>query len=268
MTAAPSRPATPSLAPRFRTLRTIGALVLREIGSSHGRTPGGYLWVILSPVGGIAVMSIAFSLFLRAPSLGTSFVLFYATGMLPFTQYMNMAQKIGMCIRYSRPLLAYPGVTWMDAVLARFFLTMVTDLVVFVIVITGILAFSDTQSHVQVGPIVTGLIMAQVIGLGVGLVNCLLIGYAPVWEQVWSIVNRPLFIASGIFFLYEEMPKLVQNILWWNPVMHATAEVRSGFYATYRAEFVSLPYGFGIALLLMAIGLLFLRRGYRAGLQR
>jgi len=258
----------PSLAPRLRTLRTIGALVLREMGSTFGRSPGGYAWAILSPVGAIAVMALAFSLIVHAPALGTSFMLFYATGFLPFTFYMGLAQKIAMAIRYSRPLLAYPGVTWVDAVLARFLLNVLTESVIFCIVILSIFVFLDTYSVIDVAPIIEGLVLAALTGLGVGLINCLLIGYTPVWEQVWAIATRPLFIISGVFFLYEDMPPLMQDILWWNPLLHAISWVRTGFYSSYHASFVSLPYAFAVALILIALGLLLLRRGYRAGLQR
>jgi capsular polysaccharide transport system permease protein len=258
----------PSLAPRLRTLRTIGALVLREMGASYGRSPGGYLWTILSPVGAIMVMALAFSLVVRRPALGTSFVLFYATGYLPFSFYMVIAQKIGLAIRYSRPLLAYPGVTWVDAVLARFVLNVLTESVVFCIVITGVFTVLDIYSVIDVIPVIEGLVLAALLGLGVGLVNCLLIGHVPVWEQVWAIITRPLFIASGVFFLYETLPPLAQDILWWNPVIHATARVRTGFYSSYQGSFVSLPYAFAVALILIALGLVLLRRGYRAGLQR
>jgi capsular polysaccharide transport system permease protein len=260
--------APPRLAPRFRTLRTLGALILREMGASYGRSPGGYLWAILSPVGAIAVMTVAFSIIVRTPSLGTSFVLFYATGFLPFLFYMTIAQKTALSIRYSRPLLAYPGVTWVDAVLARFLLNLLTETMVFCIVITAILMLAETHAVLDVVPIIEGLALAALTGLGVGLINCLLIGYAPVWEQAWSIITRPLFIISGVFFLYEDMPPLVQDILWWNPLMHATSWVRTGFYPSYHASFVSLAYGFGLALGLIALGLALLRRGYRAGLQR
>ena len=32
--------------------------MLREMGSTYGRSPGGYLWVIAEPIGVIAVLSI------------------------------------------------------------------------------------------------------------------------------------------------------------------------------------------------------------------
>ena len=90
--------------------------------------------------------------------------------------------------------------------------------------------------------------------------NCLLAGLYPIWGQIWGIVSRPMFLASGIFFIYEDMPGLAQDILWWNPLLHASGEVRRGFYPTYDATYVSLAYGYGVALVLIALALVFLRR--------
>ena len=132
-------------------------------------------------------------------------------------------------LRFSRSLLAYPRVTWLDAVLARYILALLTEVTVFCIVITGILLLQETRAVITMGPILTGFSMAAVVGAGVGLTNCLLNGLFPVWGRLWSIISRPLFLASGIFFLYEDMPPLAQDILWWNPLMHATGEVRRGF---------------------------------------
>jgi len=262
-------PRAPSLKPPgFRTARTIGAMILREMGSTYGRSPGGYVWAIASPVGSIVMMTLAFSLLVNAPALGTSFVLFYATGYLPFSLYVQLSSKISAALRYSRPLLAYPGVTWLDAILARFLLNTLTSLTVFCLVILGIMAVVDSRSVIDIGPIVTGLTLLSLIGLGVGIVNCLLLGYFPVWERIWGIVSQPLFLASGIFFLYDDLPQRVQNILWWNPLVHGIAWVRTGFYPTYHASFVNLPYAFGVSLALIATGLVFLRQGYRATLER
>ena len=124
--------------PRFRTARTIVALMLREMGSTYGMSPGGYIWAVLQPVGMVIILSLAFSLVVRAPSLGTSFILFYATGYLPFNFYADLAAKTGATLRYARALLAYPAVTFMDALLARFFLHVITNAMVFSIVISGI----------------------------------------------------------------------------------------------------------------------------------
>lgn len=268
VTSAPEEQVLVSLKPpRFRDLRIIGALMLREMSSTYGRQPGGYVWAVLSPVGAIMILSIAFSFIMRAPALGNSFILFYATGYLPYNLYAEMAQKISMALRYSRALLAYPGVTWLHAMLARFVLNALTLVTVFCIVVAGIMVAVDTRSVLNIGAILTGLAMVAMFGLGVGMMNCLLMGLFPVWERIWAILTRPLFLISGLFFLYEDLPKFAQDILWWNPILHGVALVRSGFYPTYHASFASPTYGFGISLLLMVLAMVFLRRNYRTVLE-
>jgi len=265
-------PEAPELAklepPKWRTFRTVSALVLREMGSTYGRSPGGYLWAVLQPLGTVIVLTLAFSLVVRAPALGSSFIMFYATGYLPFDLYTQLANKIGQSLKYSRPLLAYPGVTWLDAILARFILNFMTLITVFCVVIYGIMLFTDTGVQVRIAPVITGILMAATLGIGVGMTNCLLMGYFPIWERLWDIISRPLFLASGIFFLYDDMPPVARDLLWWNPLVHVTGEVRTGFYPTYHASYVSLAYGFGVGMILIVLGLIFLRRGYRAVIRR
>lgn len=254
--------------PSFRPVRTIGALVLREMTGSYGRSPGGYIWAILQPLGMVLFLSVGFSLILSAPSLGKSFTLFYATGYLPFLFYLNLTGKISQALRYSKSLLVYPGVTWIDAILARLCLNLVTSLVVFFIVFGVILTAIETRTILSIGPIFTGLTICVLVGIAAGLANVLLFGLVPVWEQVWDIISRPLFLASGILFLYEDMPGVAQDILWWNPLLHGISLVRAGFYPTYRPEYVSYVFCFGTSLTVIALTLIFLRAKHKTILEK
>jgi capsular polysaccharide transport system permease protein len=254
--------------PAFRGSRIILALILREMGATYGRSPGGYVWAVIGPLGAIAMLSFAFSFIVRSPALGTSFMLFYATGYLPYDLFNQTMVKITGSLRYSRALLAYPGVSWVHAVAARVMLGLLTFLMVFVIVLAGIMIAVETRSTLKVGPIIDGLAMGLFIGLGIGLINAVLMGLFQAWERLWVILTRPLFLISGIFYIYEDLPRFAQDILWWNPLIHVTALVRSGIYPTYDAEFASEAYGYGTGLTLVAVGLLMMRRTYRVVLER
>ena len=249
-------------------MRVMTALVLREMGSTYGQSPGGYLWAILQPMGVIVILSVGFSLLLRSTSLGTSFILFYATGFLPFDTYSSLAAKIIKALNYSRPLLAYPKVTWMDAILARFVLNTLTSLTVACIILTGILLVERNRTVLDLTYILQGFSMAAILGLGVGTLNCLLMGLSPVWAIIWSIVTRPLFIASAVLFIYEDLGATAQNVLWWNPLVHVTGLVRKGFYPIYEGSYISLQYGYGFGMICLFFGLLFMRSQYRTILER
>lgn len=265
---APAPPHDPiGAVPRWGAARSIGALMLREMSATYGRSAGGYVWAILQPVGILAVLTVGFSLLVRSPPLGTTFVLFYATGFLPFQMYASVQSISQGALRYSRALLSYPRVSWIDAVIARTVLAVLTGAAVFVIIVAGIFAIFRPQTGIDVGPVLAGFAICVVVGLGVGMTNCWLVARFPIWQQLWGIVSRPLFLASGLFYIYEDLSRGAQDVLWWNPLFHATSIVRSGFYPTYDATWASPTYALGVGMVATAAGLALLRAGHAEVLQ-
>ena len=253
---------------RFAAQRAIFALMLREMSTTYGRSPGGYLWAILEPVAGIALLSIVFSYAFRTPPIGNSFVLFYAPGYLILSGFTKMNQTLGTAILFSRQLLAYPNVTFMDAVLARFILNGLTQVLVFLVVMTGVVQILGLTVMLDFPAILSAYAMLFALSFGVGCLNCFLMGMFPVWQQVWSILTRPLLIISGIFFLIDNLPAAYRDILLWNPVAHIIMELRAGFFATYDADLVSHVYVYGVSAVCAALGLLLLRRYHRVILDK
>lgn len=247
----------------FATFRTISALMVREMTTTYGRSPGGYAWAILQPVGAIAVMSFAFSLALRNPPLGTNFLYFYASGYLIFQTYQDTMGKTSQAIKFSRSLLAYPAVTYADALIARFLLAMITHAVVIVIVIAGIIWWYGLGPILRPGYLVEGFLLAGILGLGIGTLNCLLSGLYPVWERVWNVLTRPMFVISGVFFTFQSLGSQAQDWFWYNPVIHLVGMFRAGLYVTYDPFYVSATYVLGFALVPLVIGLVFLNRYQR-----
>ncbi|UWQ81936.1 ABC transporter permease (plasmid) [Leisingera sp. S132] len=261
-------PARPAGHRRFATLRTVAALVLREMSTRYGRTPGGYIWAVLEPLAAILFLAVGFSLVLHTPSLGTSFLLFYATGYLPFNLYQSVSLTVSRAISFSHPLLRFPAVTWADAVIARFLLNSLTGVLVTLLLLGGILAVIDSRTVLELPQMAAALGLAMLLGLGVGTLNCVLMGLYPLWEVIWSIVTRPLFLASGIFFLYDDMPPLAQEILWYNPLIHIAGIMRAGVYPTYTPAYVNVPFVVLSSLVLLALGMVLLGRFHRVILNR
>jgi len=274
--ATPSRPfhassATPAQTPRvhrgvdrrFATMRAVAALMIREMATRYGRSPGGYLWAVLEPVGAIVILAAGFSLLLRNPPLGNSFLLFYATGFLPFQIYQTVSLTVGRSVQFSRALLMYPAVTWVDAVLARFVLNALTVLLASGLVLASILLATDTRAVLDPGPLMASIGLALLVGAGVGVLNCVLFGLFQVWVQIWSILTRPLFLASGVFFLYDDLPAVAQDILWYNPLIHVVGLMRAGIYPTYAGDYLSPGFAASVGLICLFFGVLLMARFHR-----
>lgn len=253
---------------RFTTLRTIVALILREMSATYGRAPGGYVWVLLEPVLGIALLSAIFSLGFKSPKLGDNFAIFYASGLLPFFMFNDISGKMAQAVNYSKTLLGYPRVTFIDAMIARLTLSVLTQLLVSFIIITGIRSMWDTRTTLELDRILLAYGMTIALGVGVGTLNCFLMTMYPIWQRSWSIITRPLFLLSGIIILYETIPEPYSNFVWYNPLIHIVSQSRSGYYIGYEAVFVSPLFVFGASLIMTLVGLVFLSRYHRDMLER
>jgi len=248
---------------RFATMRSILALMLREMATTYGRSPGGYVWAVLEPVAGSALLTFVFSLAFNTPPIGQSFPLFYASGFLPFMVYLNISNKLTVAIRFSKPLLFYPAIRYIDPLVARFALNALTEVLVGIIVLVGIYWVFDIPAVVDWTYILGAYALALGLGFGVGVLNCVAVSMIPIWERIWAILNRPLFIVSTVFFVFEAVPHPYRDLLWFNPIVHLTGYMRAGLFPGYDAAFVSPLYVGGIAGITLVLGLLLLRRWYR-----
>jgi len=239
--------------------RVLFALIVREMTTRYGRSPGGYIWAVIEPVATIALLSAVFSQITRHPSLGTIFPVFFATGYLPFHVYMDISRAVSVAVQVNRALLNFPRVTMLDVVLARFVLQLLTSLTVFAIIMTALLVYYDLHAPLDLRAIFAALGYAAVLGLGIGALNCVLFSFSPTWQRVFGIINRPMFLISGVFYIYEDLPADVQAMIWWNPLIHITAKMREGFYAEYTPSFISPVYVLLVALTTLMFGVLLLR---------
>ena len=247
----------------FPTIRAVLALILREMSTTYGRSPGGYVWAILEPAAGIALLTLIFSAGFRNPPLGTSFALFYAAGMFPFLMYNELSMKLGNTIQFSRVLLTYPRVTFVDALIARLSLGVFTQLMVHFIMIGGIVYFLSSNTALDFLKITLAYLMVIALAAGIGTLNSFLTLAYPLWQTAWAITTRPLFLISGIFFTFETVPKPYSDWLWFNPLVHIIGLMRDGFYPFYHPNYVSVGYVMGIGTVTGLSGLFLLHHYHR-----
>lgn len=252
----------------FPTWRSIFALMLREMGQKYGKSPGGYLWALASPMIFIMVMTIAFSLLSRTPPMGKTFIMFYASGFLVFSIFNQLSGPVSGALTFNQSLLQFPTVTWIDSIIARFILNFLTALIVYFILLYAIAFFSPESSRFDVPLMLEAVLLVGGISLAWGVFTCYLFAEIPILGDLWKFVSRPLFIASGVIFMYEDFPESVQNILYWNPLLHVVSLGRSAVYPRYDAAFVSTTYVMVLILVLLVPGLLLVRQHHDRLLNR
>ena len=246
--------------PKFRMARVIGALILRETGSRDSRASLGFLWQVIEPVVSIAILSVLFSMISRSPPLGTNFPLYYVTGVVPFHLYASIGRQVSGSMRFSRNLLGLPAVTVVDLIMARFLLSALTNICIFIAMLVWLNTAYDLQLRPDMGALMLGLVMAMILGLGIGTLNAVLMPASAIYESVWGLVTRPMVLVSGVLFHIEDLPEPIFAVLKWNPIAQIVAQTRHAFYPSYDIAWVSPASVALIAAVCFALGLVGLYR--------
>lgn len=238
--------------------RPIVALIIRELNTTHGRYPAGYIWLFLEPIGAILLISAVFSFFLRSPSLGDNFPIYFALGYLPYSMYTEVQSRVMGSIGFSKGLLRYPRVTIIDAIIARVILSVITVWIYSIVIIYSLCYFYDFSVTIDYSVLISAFLLAGTFGLSVGCINCYMITRHKFWPPVWAIMKRPTFILSGVLYIYEDVPAKIQNVVWYNPLLHTTGMARSAVFPGYEPTYLSAPYVLGVSLVLLFLGLVLL----------
>jgi capsular polysaccharide transport system permease protein len=247
--------------------RVVAALLVREMSTRFGSKPGGYVWALLDPVAHVAFLSLIFMAIAHAPPLGTSFPLFFATGYIGFQFYQASVGYLNTAVNSNRSLLNYPNVAPIDTISARYLLQLVTTIVVGMCILWPLVASLKVQTSVNFLHLIEAALIGSVLALGVGLANNVLFLKYPLYEKVFGIVTRPLFLVSGIFFLPDSLPPSARDAVLFNPLAHVVMKFRMGFYPQYRAIGYDAGYIWTFALLMLFTGILLFtlfRRALRA----
>jgi capsular polysaccharide transport system permease protein len=243
-----------------RQIRVVGALILRETRTRFGHSRLGYLWALLEPVMHMLGLSVIYITLMRQPLTGTSIVLFFLSGIMPYFLFYKTATQIGGAINANRALLHLALVKHVDVILARALLELGNLLIVFGLLMMFLRAFNQFgNTEIDILLLAKAGMLMWFIGLGVGMINAVLSTLVKSWATVFSIATRPLYLLSGVFFLAERLPPAFGKWLAYNPILHGVEYFRSGIYPGYGRTFIDMGYLMGWAIVPLVIGLAFMR---------
>ena len=237
-------------------VRVVVAIMLREIQTRFGEFKAGYIWAILEPL--VHTLSFAFiiSFFSHSAPLGEHVHIFVATAVVPFFFWREVISRTESAVRANAALMYFPIVKPIDAIIARFILEFMTWTIISTIVVGVLILLGFADAPQSVLGCLTVLFILSIHGLGIGLLNYAISNYSHMWEKVFHVCLRPVYLASGIMFLPERLPTDAQYWLWFLPTAHLFDWIREYYFEGYTSTFLSKPYVLISALVMIGIGLL------------
>ncbi|WP_394128948.1 ABC transporter permease [Shewanella maritima] len=232
----------------------IFALFVREIRTGFN-DKFGLAWAVINPVAFIFVLS-----FIRGRldggethTLPTFF--FMAFGLLFIQFFLDTLASTSGAMKKSKPLFAFRQVQPISAVLASSMFTLLVKVFV-ALTITLIMYLLGMELRLD-NPLllVTVFFLLGVVGFSLGLLFAIIICFIPEMKKIQSMMTRPLFFISGVFFSLQDMPKEMWKYFDWNPILHAIELARYSAYGSYGDTGVSLSFLSLCALSLLSLSM-------------
>jgi capsular polysaccharide transport system permease protein len=240
-------------------LDVIYAIFLREV-KSQSSDKFGIAWSVISPVIFIFMLSYLRGRMDGGDAHGIPTFFFMTYGLIFVQFFLGLVASTSTGIKKHKPLYAFRQVQPISSILA---ITILESLIkVFVILVVGVICFIlQFDIHIS-DPLSLLLILFKVaiLSMSIGVIFALATCYVPEVDKIRSLIMRPMFFISGIFFSLQDIPPEYWPYLTWNPLLHAVELARYAAYHQYGDTGVSNVYlnlftlsSLGLALVLYHI---------------
>ena len=245
----------------------IYAIMMREVRTRFGASNLGYLRALLEPAAFIIGFVLIWLALGRASPIAVPVELFFLCSIFPYGAFTRTWEYTTSAIKANSGLLMFPVVRPLDFFIARTVLEAARQVLVLIILAVIVHGLFCEPRHLPddllgvAGATAAALLLGASMGL---IVGCIIMEFPSV-EIVMQLLRRVLFFSSGVFFIADSLPGVLQEYLFWNPVLHVTEWFRSAYFSESDSRFLDLQFLWACVAGMLLLGLVLERRLYRKG---
>lgn len=235
--------------------RVVDALVYRELRTRVSAVKGGFLGVLLQPLGLIAIWMFFLSIINTHRGGSLNVVLFLSSGIILFTIFSQITNRSLTVMEANEALLFYKPVKPIDTVIARAITETSLYTCCLLITVVGSWIFLDQIVMNDLGLFFFTILLASCLGFSTGLLFMVAGHIIPNFTQVGFWAPRVLWFLSGVPFRYWIFPAWSRPFFIWNPMMHVIELNRRSFSDDYYTPDANLDYAIITTVLLLTAAL-------------
>jgi len=209
--------------------RVIHALIMREIITRFGRNNIGFLWLAIEPML-FAIIIVIIRHLMRQHFHSVEIVPFFVIGYGNVMAWRFCVARGQKAIDANRNLLHYRQIRVQDIFLARMLLEVagVAISFLFLWLICALLGLMTWPADPFL--LVVGWFFCCWFAASFGtLIGCLT-EFTQVVARIWSPINYASLLISGLFFQVDWLPKALQELVLWVPLVHPMEMTRAGYW--------------------------------------
>ncbi len=215
---------------------SLRALMVREVRARFSGDPLGYTWAFVTPLVWIASIAVIFSLVGRLTPIHTDIISFLIAGMLPYTIFRTTISATMRISKAQKNMRYFANISANDILVASTLMELMNAILIYIVLMAGNeLIFS----HFEVAdPAMTmfGFTLAWGLGASFGHMAVAFTQISEATVRFVPILLRPMFWLSGIFFVANELPGGLLNVMQYNPLLQAIEIMRSASFLGYSSR--------------------------------
>ncbi len=235
--------------------RVVDALVYRELRTRVSDVKGGFLGVLLQPLGLIGIWLAFLSSFNVHRGGSLNVFLFLASGIVVFTIFAQIANRSITSMEANEALLFYKPVKPIDTVIARTICETSLYTCCLIIICVGTWIVLDQVVMSNLALFFFTIFLSALLGFSVGLIFMVASHITPSFKQTAVWIPRILWFLSGVPFRYWYFPPWTKIFFIWNPLMHTIELNRKSLSDEYFTPDANLQYAVTCSILLFTLSL-------------
>ncbi len=220
-------------------------------------------WAVFSPLVFIIGFSFARGLRDGGETYGMPTFLFVLVAMILVNLFLTTFSGVSKVIAKTKKLYIFRGVRPIAAIIAVAVFELYITLLVCIlsILVLYLLGIGLVISYPLI--LLLAIFSVWIGAVSLGTLFTLGKSFVPELARLQTIVSRPIFFISGIFFSLQDIPRDYWYVLDWNPLLHLVEWARFAVEPSYSTSGVSLQYPVLVMLFIMAAAISFYKMHWK-----
>jgi len=244
--------------------RVLHALMMREVITRFGRDNLGVLWLVGEPmIFTLGVATLWSAAGLAHGGTGIPIVAFAVTGYSSVLMWRNATTQCSAGIEQNKPLLFHRSVLIIDVFFTRIALEIIGATSSFVVLSFFFVFIGWMPVPDDLLVVLAGWFMLAWLGASLALLLGAGTAFSHLVHRLWHPMSYLLFPMSGAAFMVEWLPKRLQDVVLYLPMVHGVELLRHGYFGSVVRTHYDIGYMAEFCLVLTLFGLYVVREASR-----
>ena len=217
------------------------ALFLREVAVRFSAGKMGYFWVIFEPLMQISIF-VMVKVLLFGNNSSLDYPVFITLGFVAFNLFRHLVDQSMSSFKANKGLYAYKQVKPIDTLIARLLVEiLVTGIIIIVFVAAGFYLGMDMNVE-NLGMLILSFMWLILFSVSFGLLVGIIGFFFDSFQKVVKLVIPRLMFVSAIFYAMRDVPQALQEVLYYNPLVHFMEMLHANYFHVLDDRFVDYTY--------------------------